>query len=100
MVVDILRRGQTYLSWSKRCFLPSGPISLPVILLTLAKGHRINTICPFSSIGPAILQLVHISTLAFDHEANEDIKYAFFEASTIFGILHASLYLDSIILPY
>lgn len=100
MVTDISRRGQTCLNRSKRYLLPSGPISLPVILLTLAKGHRINTIFPLSSIGPAILLLVHVSALTFDHEANRDIKYAFFEASTISGILHASLYLDAIILPY
>ncbi|KAH7855041.1 hypothetical protein Vadar_020586 [Vaccinium darrowii] len=29
-----------------------------------------------------------------------DIKYAFYSASTISGILHASLYLDSTILPF
>ncbi len=100
MVMDISRRGQTCLSLSKRYLLPSGPVSLPIILLTLAKGHRINTIFPLSSIGPAILLLVHISALTFDHESNRDIKYAFFEASTISGILHASLYLDAIVLPY
>ncbi|XP_034709794.1 uncharacterized protein LOC117932625 [Vitis riparia] len=85
---------------TRRYLLPTGPVSLPVILLALAKGRRINTIFPLSSVGPAILQLLHISALAFDTEADSDIKYAFFEASTISGILHASLYLDSVILPY
>jgi hypothetical protein len=100
MAMDISRRGQTCLSQSKRYLLPSGPVALPVILLALAKGYQINTVFPLSSIGPAILQLVHISALAFDHGANKDVKYAFFEASTISGILHASLYLDSVLLPY
>lgn len=100
MVIDISRRGRTSLNQSRRYLLPSGPISLPIILLMLAKGHRINTIFPLSCIGPAILQLVHISALTFNYNADEDIKYAFFEASTISGILHASLYLDSVILPY
>lgn len=102
-VMDISRRGQPSFSQSKRYLLPSGPVSLPVILLALAKGHRINTIFPLSSIGPAILQLVYISALTFDHDdhgANKDAEYAFFVASTISGILHASLYLDSIVLPY
>ncbi|XP_041000719.1 uncharacterized protein LOC121246600 [Juglans microcarpa x Juglans regia] len=100
MAMDISRRGQPSLGQSKRYLLPSGPVSLPVILLTLAKGHRIDAVFPLSSIGPAILQLVHISALTFDQGANKDLKYAFFEASTISGILHASLYLDTILLPY
>lgn len=100
MVMDISRRGHHCLSQSKRYLLPSGPVFLPVILLILANGHRINTVFPLSIIGPAILQLVHISALTFNNGANKDIKYAFFEASTISGILHASLYLDSVLLPY
>ncbi|KAH7519379.1 hypothetical protein FEM48_Zijuj08G0029800 [Ziziphus jujuba var. spinosa] len=99
MVMDISRRGQNG-GLSKRCLLPSGPVSLPLILLALVKGRRINTIFPLSCTGPAILQLIHISALSFDNEAVKDIKYVFLEASTISGILHASLYLDSIILPY
>lgn len=87
-------------SLSKRWFLPSGPVSLPIILFVLAKGHQINTIFPLSSFGPAILQLVQISALSFDVEVAKDFKYVFFETSTISGILHASMYLDSIILPY
>ena len=85
---------------TRRYLLPSGPFSLPVILIAFAKGRRINTIFPLSSVGPAIFQLLLISALAFDNEAGSEIKYAFFEASTISGILHASLYLDSVILPY
>ncbi|OAY81033.1 hypothetical protein ACMD2_19923 [Ananas comosus] len=40
------------------------------------------------------------STLAFQNESNKDIRYALLEASTVSGILHVSLYLDAIILPY
>ncbi|XP_044491369.1 uncharacterized protein LOC123215375 [Mangifera indica] len=101
MVIDISRRGRISTGQSKRYLLPSGPVSLPIFLLMLAKGHRINTIFPLSCIGPAILQLLYISALTFNNElANEDVKYALFEASTISGILHASVYLDSVILPY
>lgn len=102
MVVDMVssRGPASSFSQSKRFLLPSGPFSLPIILLMLAKGHRINSVFPLSCVGPAILQLVYISALTFDFGANENIKYAFFEASTVSGILHASLYLDSVILPY
>lgn len=100
MLIDISRRGRPCLSQSKRLFLPSGPLSLPLILLALAKGLRINILYPFSCIAPAILQLVQISSLAFDNGVDKDPRYAFLEASTISGILHASVYLDSIILPY
>ncbi|PON97164.1 hypothetical protein TorRG33x02_069200 [Trema orientale] len=99
MVMDISGREQTSILL-KRCLLPSGPVSLPLILLALAKGYRINTIFPLSLAGPAILQLVHISALSFDSGAGKDIKFVFLEASTISGILHASMYLDSILLPY
>lgn len=85
---------------TRRYLLPTGPVSFPVILVALAKGCRINTIFPLSSVGPAILQLLHISALSFNIEADSDIKYAFLETSTISGILHASLFLDSVILPY
>ncbi|XP_057981380.1 uncharacterized protein LOC131166811 [Malania oleifera] len=90
------------LTQSRRYLLPSGPVFLPAILIALARGHSINTMFPLPLIGPAILQLIHISALAFEHEARNDtaMKFALFEASTISGILHASLYLDSIILPY
>ncbi|XWS76782.1 hypothetical protein CRYUN_Cryun01aG0207400 [Craigia yunnanensis] len=100
MLIDISRRGRPCLSQSKRFLLPSGPLSLPLILLALAKGPRINILYPLSCIAPAILQLIQISALAFDIGADKDPRYAFLEASTISGILHASVYVDSIILPY
>lgn len=83
-----------------RYLLPSGPISLPIIILAFAKGSQINTIFPLSSMGPPILQMVLISALSFDYASDKDIKYVFFAASTVSGILHASMYLDSIVLPY
>ncbi|KAJ4847746.1 hypothetical protein Tsubulata_006922 [Turnera subulata] len=97
-VIDMCRRGQT--SRSKRYFLPSGPIFLPLILLALAKGSRINTLFPVSHIGPAILLLLQASSLTFDNGVDNDVRYALFETSTVSGILHASMYLDSVILPY
>ncbi|KAA8516233.1 hypothetical protein F0562_019412 [Nyssa sinensis] len=101
MVMEIYgRTRQTRLDRLTRYLLPSGPVSLPIFLLALSNGRRINTMFPFSCIGPAILQLILISALAFENEADQDVKYVFFKASTISGILHASLYLDSIILPY
>ena len=85
----------------RRYLLPSGPIALPLVLLILAKGSRINTLFPLSAMGPALHHLVHISALAFDYQsADRSVKYAVLEASTVSGILHASLYLDSIIMPY
>ncbi|XP_004308747.1 PREDICTED: uncharacterized protein LOC101306970 [Fragaria vesca subsp. vesca] len=99
MVMHIAGRAQSCVQ-SKRYLLPSGPIGLPVIIFALAKGHRINTTFPLSSIGPAILQLVQISALAFANGGDNDIKYVFFEASTISGILHASMYLDAVVLHY
>nr|XP_010919006.1 uncharacterized protein LOC105043235 [Elaeis guineensis] len=84
----------------RRYLLPSGPIALPLVLLIFAKGHRINTIFPLSHMGPAILQLVYISALAFKNQTEKDLHYAVLEASTVSGILHASSYLDNIILPY
>ncbi|KAK7407803.1 hypothetical protein VNO78_09897 [Psophocarpus tetragonolobus] len=93
-------RGKIFLVHSKRYLLPSGPISLPLTILAFAKGSQINTIFPLSCIGPAILLMVLISALSFDNGADKDFKYTFFVASTVSGILHASLYLDSIVLPY
>lgn len=92
----------SFLGQSKRFLLPSGPISLPLIILTFAKGTQINTIFPLSCTGPAILLLVLISALSSDNVGadDKDIKYTFFAASTVSGILHASLYLDSVVLPY
>ncbi|XVE73593.1 hypothetical protein DITRI_Ditri11bG0131200 [Diplodiscus trichospermus] len=100
MLIDISRKGRPCLSQSKRLLLPSGPVSLPLILLALAKGSRINILYPLSCVAPAIFLLIQISALAFDIGADKDPRYAFLEASTISGILHASVYLDSIILPY
>lgn len=85
---------------AKRYLLPSGPISLPLILLILAKGQRINTLFPISIFGPAILQLIQLSVLIFENNIEKEASFVFFEASTISGILHASLYLDAVILPY
>ncbi|ESQ36716.1 hypothetical protein EUTSA_v10009953mg [Eutrema salsugineum] len=85
---------------AKRYLLPSGPISLPLILLILAKGQRINTLFPISVFGPAILQLVQLSVLIFKNNIEKEASFVFFEASTISGLLHASLYLDAVILPY
>lgn len=90
----------TRINQLKRYFLPSGPIFLPIILVIMAKGHRINTVFPLSYNGPAIFHLVRISALTFNTETESDFKYVFLEASTISGILHTALYLDSIILPY
>lgn len=84
----------------RRHLLPSGPIALPLVLLIFAKGHRIDATFPLSHMGPAILQLVYVSALAFKNQAEKDLHYAVLEASTVSGILHASTYLDYIILPY
>ncbi|XP_020087845.1 uncharacterized protein LOC109709884 [Ananas comosus] len=84
----------------RKYLVPSGPIFLPFVLLILARGQRINTIFPLSQLGPAILQLLQASALAFKNESDKDIRYAVLEASTVSGILHASLYLDAIIMPY
>ncbi|KAJ3682643.1 hypothetical protein LUZ60_015216 [Juncus effusus] len=84
----------------RKYLVPSSPLILPLMLLILAKGQRINTIFPISHVGPAILQLVQISALAFRNEADQDLRYAVLEASTVSGILHASLYVDAVILPY
>ncbi|KAK7273553.1 hypothetical protein RIF29_14609 [Crotalaria pallida] len=101
VIMDMSKgRGRIFVCQSKRYFLPSGPVCLPIIILAFAKGPQINTIFPLSCICPAILQLVLISALSFDNGADKDIKYVFFAASTVSGILHASLYLDSVLLPY
>ncbi|WOL10626.1 hypothetical protein Cni_G19385 [Canna indica] len=84
----------------RRYLLPSGPLVLPLVVIIFANGHRINTIFPLSHVGPALLQLVYISAMAFRNRAESDIKYSVLEASTVSGILHASLHLDSVLLPY
>ncbi|KAI4325571.1 hypothetical protein MLD38_030956 [Melastoma candidum] len=100
MVLEASSRGGKRLVKAKQYFLPSSPLSLSVTILVLSQGHSINSLFPISCIGPAVLQLVHIAALGFDHDASQDIKYVIFQTSTVSGILHASLYLDSIILPY
>ncbi|GAB2231169.1 hypothetical protein Droror1_Dr00027457 [Drosera rotundifolia] len=67
-------RRQSELECRRRYLLPSGPISLPVMLLILAKGRRINTLFPIISTGPAILQLIRVSALAFESETDSDIR--------------------------
>ncbi|XP_042390427.1 uncharacterized protein LOC121981780 [Zingiber officinale] len=84
----------------RRYLLPSGPIALPLVVLILANGQRINTMFSLSHIGPALLQLVYISALAFRNRDESDIKYSVLEASTVSAILHASLHLDSILVAY
>ncbi|XP_038875593.1 uncharacterized protein LOC120068005 [Benincasa hispida] len=100
MLADMSFRGKFCLDQPKKFLLPSGPFSLPIFLFVLAKGYRINTLFPLFLMGPPILHMVYISALTFDNGADKDIKYVFFEASTMSGILHASLNLDSVILPY
>lgn len=79
----------------------SGPVMLPLMLLLLANGQRINTFFPLSQMGPSILLLIHVSALAFEKKTDQSgLRYAVLEASTLTGILRASLNLDSIIQPY
>ncbi|BAF11495.1 uncharacterized protein [Oryza sativa Japonica Group] len=84
----------------RKYLLPSGPFLLPLVLLVLAKGQRINAVFPLAQLGPALLLLLQASALAFRNEADGDIRYAVLEASTVSGVLHASLYLDAVVLPY
>ncbi|XP_030519049.1 uncharacterized protein LOC115732518 [Rhodamnia argentea] len=100
MILEVSGKGKSRLCKLKRYLLPSSPLSLSAVLLILAKGHRINSIFPVSCMGPAIFRLALISALAFDEGMVGDIKYVIFQASTMSGILHASLYLDSVLLPY
>ncbi|XP_047340265.1 uncharacterized protein LOC124943848 [Impatiens glandulifera] len=84
-----------------RYLIPSGPLFLPINLLVLANGQRINTTFPLYIVGPFILLLIQISSLVFDSEDKENVvKYVFFKVSTISGILHVGLHLDTITLPY
>ncbi|KAL0913155.1 hypothetical protein M5K25_016593 [Dendrobium thyrsiflorum] len=55
----------------RRYFLPSGPIMLPVMLLILANGQRINTMFPLSQLGPSILLLIHVSALSFENKTDQ-----------------------------
>jgi hypothetical protein len=84
----------------RKYLLPSGPFLLPLVLLALAKGQRVNSVFPVAELGPALLLLLQASALAFRNEADGDIRYAVLEASTVSGVLHASLYLDAVVLPY
>jgi len=84
----------------RKYLLPSGPFLLPLVLLVLAKGQRINAVFPLARLGPALLLTLQASALAFRNEADGDVRYAVLEASTVSGILHASLYLDAVVLPY
>ncbi|EEE50713.1 hypothetical protein OsJ_30994 [Oryza sativa Japonica Group] len=63
-------------------------------------GQRINAVFPLAQLGPALLLTLQASALAFRNEADGDLRYAVLEASTVSGILHASLYLDAVVLPY
>ncbi|KMZ76155.1 hypothetical protein ZOSMA_106G00610 [Zostera marina] len=89
-----------YLRRPRRCLLVSGPILLPLLILVLSNGHRINTAFPLAHMGPVLLQLVHLSVLAFATKPERTILYAVIETSTASGILRASIYLDAVILPY
>ncbi|KAK1261467.1 hypothetical protein QJS04_geneDACA001008 [Acorus gramineus] len=93
-------KANTTMKTQRRYWLPSGPILLPLILIAFANGRRVNTIFPLANLGPALLQLAHVSVIAFEDPINREIKSVLVEASTISGILHASLYLESVILPY
>jgi hypothetical protein len=84
----------------RKYLVPSGPFLMPLVLLVLAKGQRINAVFPLARLGPALLLTLQASALAFRNEADGDVRYAVLEASTVSGILHASLYLDAVVLPY
>uniref|UniRef100_A0A1D1XHD2 Cubilin n=1 Tax=Anthurium amnicola TaxID=1678845 RepID=A0A1D1XHD2_9ARAE len=102
-LVDLARRYEAYHDsrlLMRRYLLPSGPVVLPALLLALANGHRTGAVVPLSSTGPVLFQLVLISALAFENPTDRSLKYALLESSTVSGILHASLYLDSVVLPY
>ncbi|KAG0488563.1 hypothetical protein HPP92_007136 [Vanilla planifolia] len=88
-------------NFKRRYFLPSGPVVLPLMLVALANGQKIDTLFPLSQVGPSLLLLIYVSALAFENKADRrNTRVAVLEASTVSGILHASLYLDSIVLPY
>ncbi|KAK3147788.1 hypothetical protein QOZ80_3BG0286710 [Eleusine coracana subsp. coracana] len=101
-VLDLVRgSNSTAIRGIKRKYLvPSGPFLLPLVLLALAKGQRVNSVFPVAQLGPALLLLLQASALAFRNEADGDVRYAVLEASTVSGVLHASLYLDAVVLPY
>jgi hypothetical protein len=100
-VLDLVRGNAPVAAGVRRKYLvPSGPFLLPLVLLAFAKGQRVNSVFPVAELGPALLLLLQASALAFRNEADGDIRYAVLEASTVSGVLHASLYLDAVVLPY
>lgn len=92
--------GRRKMLFMRRYLLPSGPVFLPALLLALANGHRTGAVFPLSILGPAVFQLVLVSALAFENSADRSLKYALLESSTVSGILHGSLYLESVVMPY
>lgn len=88
--------------WTRRLrfLLPSGPVILPALLLALVNGHRTGAAIPLSGIGPAFFQLVLLSALAFEYPPERTLRHVLLVVSSISGILHASLRLDAVILPY
>lgn len=102
--------GRVFNKSNARYWLPSGPLILPLTLLPLAKGHRIDSLFPLSYIAPAWLQLLHISALgnlgsyeelfAGRVPVKNRVNALIFEVSMASGIVHASLYVDSVAMPY
>lgn len=102
--------GRVFNKSTARYWLPSGPLILPLTLLPLAKGHRIDSLFPLSYIAPAWLQLLHISALgnlgsyeelfAGRVSVKDRVNAMVFEVSVAAGIVHASLYVDSVAMPY
>ncbi|KAL5229571.1 hypothetical protein ABZP36_028347 [Zizania latifolia] len=99
-VLEISRGSAAAAGRRRKYLVPSGPFLLPLVLLALAKGQRINAVFPLAQLGPALLLTLQASALAFRNEADGDLRYAVLEASTVSGMLHASLYLDAVVLPY
>uniref|UniRef100_A0A0A9GCH8 Uncharacterized protein n=1 Tax=Arundo donax TaxID=35708 RepID=A0A0A9GCH8_ARUDO len=99
-VLDIGRSCTAAGRMKRKYLVTSGPFLLPLLLLVLAKGQRLNAVFPVAQFGPALLLTLQASALAFRNEADGDLRYAVLEASTVSGILHASLYLDAVVLPY
>ncbi|GLJ25118.1 hypothetical protein SUGI_0480390 [Cryptomeria japonica] len=92
--------GPKYSQGKARYWIPSGPLSI----LVLAKEHRINRVFPLAYLVPAWLNLLHISALGFtSYEINgvsKNLNVVVFEASMAVGMLHGSLYVDAVTLPY
>ncbi|XP_057833157.1 uncharacterized protein LOC131043935 [Cryptomeria japonica] len=96
--------GQDFSRGKARYWVPSGPLLLPLSLLVMAKGHRINSVFPMAYMAPAWLKLLHISALGFTgYEINgvsKNLNAVVFEVSMAVGMLHGSLYVDAVTLPY